>query len=489
MYFPYLRGRQFELIAVRELLEKNLIGSKVVPIIEPIKPTSTLIKTLQLYTEKEHGIALVMNPEVGDFASKVKEKKSQQDSIIDILYEQLEEECLIKAFLMKKHTPSQLKKRSDGDKLMIINTNRDCMNSFLEVYEKNEPLYTLLPDDRTFSRKAPKSKVIFADRFSKASRNSDYSKDEDQFFSEDHVFFNQEGFKGFSDYSVAGSDYNESGFAPLAVAIHIVYFDRENDNVLRVHHFVSDSNKVGMQKLCDSEFLKRNSLVGESSWEKFMSSIKNINRFHSNHFNLDLLKNLFINSENLQLNMKKDVEILYRARICDEIGLKKEEMGPPPSKMATAGRANSSGISCFYLSNDITTTLHEIRARDLDYITVAHFRPNRDLKIVDLSNLESISPFVAESFDYEWFAINMSILKKISMEIAKPLRRQDSELDYLPAQYIADFVKSLGFDGICYKSTLNNEGVNYAFFDYKKFRCIDVQLYHIKSMHYEAEIC
>ena len=276
-------------------------------------------------------------------------------------------------------------------------------------------------------------------------------------------------------------------------------FNTTKDNIKRIligickELYPIDSSiyneKVGMQKLCDSEFLKRNSLVGESSWEKFMSSIKNINRFHSNHFNLDLLKNLFINSENLQLNMKKDVEILYRARICDEIGLKKEEMGPPPSKMATAGRANSSGISCFYLSNDITTTLHEIRARDLDYITVAHFRPNRDLKIVDLSNLESISPFVAESFDYEWFAINMSILKKISMEIAKPLRRQDSELDYLPAQYIADFVKSLGFDGICYKSTLNNEGVNYAFFDYKKFKCIDVQLYHIKSMHYEAEIC
>lgn len=27
MYFPYLRGRQFELIALRELIEKNLIGN------------------------------------------------------------------------------------------------------------------------------------------------------------------------------------------------------------------------------------------------------------------------------------------------------------------------------------------------------------------------------------------------------------------------------------------------------------------------------
>ena len=46
MYFPYLRGRQFELIALRELLEKRLIGDKIVPIIEPVKLTSTLVKTL-----------------------------------------------------------------------------------------------------------------------------------------------------------------------------------------------------------------------------------------------------------------------------------------------------------------------------------------------------------------------------------------------------------------------------------------------------------
>ena len=37
-----------------------------------------------------------------------------------------------------------------------------------------------------------------------------------------------------------GDEYSESGFAPYAVAIHIVYFDQEQD--LRIFHFVSDSN-------------------------------------------------------------------------------------------------------------------------------------------------------------------------------------------------------------------------------------------------------
>jgi hypothetical protein len=49
-----------------------------------------------------------------------------------------------------------------------------------------------------------------------------------------------DGYVGFSDYSIVGQEYQESGFAPYAVAIHIVYFDREDN--LRIHHFVSDSN-------------------------------------------------------------------------------------------------------------------------------------------------------------------------------------------------------------------------------------------------------
>lgn len=240
MYFPYLRGRQFELIAVRELLEKEIIGNKVIPVIEPVKLTSTLVKTLQIYTEREHKIALVMNPEVGEFVSKVKEKKREEDKVVFDLYEQLESSSIIDAYLMKENTPQLLMKKSDIEKFMIINPKRDCMDNFLSVYEKKEPIFTLIPDDRTFSRKTPNSKVIFEDRFDKAARNADYIKNEDSFFSEDHLYYSIEGFKGFADYSVVGSEYNESGFAPTAVAIHIVYFDV--NKTLRIRHFVSDSN-------------------------------------------------------------------------------------------------------------------------------------------------------------------------------------------------------------------------------------------------------
>ena len=99
---------------------------------------------------------------------------------------------------------------------------------------------TLIPDDRAFRRVISESKVLFEDNFNKRSRNIDYIEHEDEFFSDSHLYFQNENYVGFADYSVVGEEFNESGFAPVAVAIHIVYFNEKKE--LRIHHFVSDSN-------------------------------------------------------------------------------------------------------------------------------------------------------------------------------------------------------------------------------------------------------
>ncbi|MFM1676678.1 sce7725 family protein, partial [Streptococcus mutans] len=64
MYFPYLRGRQYELIALRELLENDRLSKIVVPIIEPVKLSSTLINTLEEFKNKNRQCSLILNPAV-----------------------------------------------------------------------------------------------------------------------------------------------------------------------------------------------------------------------------------------------------------------------------------------------------------------------------------------------------------------------------------------------------------------------------------------
>ena len=52
MYYPYLRGRQNELLGLQELLESNRLSEKVVPVIEPVRFNVTFINTLKKFIEK-----------------------------------------------------------------------------------------------------------------------------------------------------------------------------------------------------------------------------------------------------------------------------------------------------------------------------------------------------------------------------------------------------------------------------------------------------
>ena len=243
MYFPYLRGRQFELIALRELLEGKRISEKVIPIIEPVKPSSTLLKTLETFVKNDREIAVVFNPTVGDFAKKLKEMREEDSKVANELYDLLtQNDKVIKSYIMDRGILSEIKSEASKNKYLIINLNRDCLDDFLDAYEDTLRRFTLIPDARAFRRVIPDSKVLFEDNFNKQSRNIDYIDNQDEFFSDSHLYYQNENYVGFADYSVVGEEFNESGFAPVAVAIHVVYFDKKKE--LRIHHFVSDSNDV-----------------------------------------------------------------------------------------------------------------------------------------------------------------------------------------------------------------------------------------------------
>ena len=210
MYFPYLRGRQFELIALRELVEKGVLSSRITPIIEPVKLSSTLVKTIEAYGENSKQLAIITNPKVGSFSSDAREEKNQK----------------------LKESFSAILKENNNILFMNLLRPNSKPEKFIERHADN--MGTIC------RRKIRKNRVLLADKFNKLDRNNDYIEVDDEPFSEDHLYYQEDGYVGFADYSVVGEEYNETGFAPYAVAIHIVYFDK--DDSLRVKHFVSDSN-------------------------------------------------------------------------------------------------------------------------------------------------------------------------------------------------------------------------------------------------------
>lgn len=241
MYFPYFRGRQYELIALRELAISEKLGNSIIPIVEPVKKTSTFDGTYNAFVGKQKPLALIFNPAVGDFAGSNGFVKTLLPKGTLIPDTQLPSQIL-PALLMNANTPEIAKELSDRSispscELAILN-NRDFLESYKMQFTMSAPRYTLFPDERELRRTVTRGKVMFKDNFNKQPKNADYPDDE--FYTEDHLYFSDEGYAGFSDYSIIGSEYNESGFAPYAVAIHIVYFTEKN--TLRVRHFVSDSN-------------------------------------------------------------------------------------------------------------------------------------------------------------------------------------------------------------------------------------------------------
>ena len=177
----------------------------------------------------------------------------------------------------------------------------------------------------------------------------------------------------------------------------------------------------------------------------------------------------------------------FRARIADgKEGFKPNEMFAPPVDLRRAGRINPEGIGVLYLASDKITALTEARASVYDFVSVGEFCAKKDLRIVDLSSISKMSPFLYQG-DIEQFFVNRKVFQEMALEIAKPLRRNDSVLEYLPTQYISEFVKSQGYDGVAYESTLHRGGYNVAIYDELFLDCLDVNTVEVKQVKYEFD--
>ena len=74
------------------------------------------------------------------------------------------------------------------------------------------------------------------------------------------------------------------------------------------------------------------------------------------------------------------------------------------------------------------------------------------------------------------------ILLLISKDLSKPLRRFDTELEYVPTQYVCEYCKLNGVNGIRFNSSLHKGGVNVVLFDSSCAECIKVRTREITSV-------
>ena len=182
----------------------------------------------------------------------------------------------------------------------------------------------------------------------------------------------------------------------------------------------------------------------------------------------------------------KKEETYFRARLhknSQDVIYPIDKMSSPPKENTSAGRANPIGIPYLYLSDNEETVLYEVRATYLDEISVATFTKNEEYtkEIV-------ISDFTETPTLYHPNGINKKIkstlLKQIiSRDLSKPMRRYDSEIDYIPTQFICEFIKTFtNVQGIKFRSSLHNKGYNLVIFNKETMKCRNVKRVKISKV-------
>ena len=245
MYYPYLRARQFELIALRELTQEGSINGFVTPILEPVKDSFNNIKlAFDIFKEHNQSAYLIVNPSVGQVNGDVLD-------VVRFLSEYDNTYALIKPAFHFNNNAAYIKQAIEDYNLvncmLICSGSTDATDAdFLEVInlpQIAEINITNPTSNRSLNRLLVglgKPYLRLDDNFEKEARNSDFLDMTERKFSEEHMYYRDEGFNGFSDYTVLPSEFTDGGSAPRAVVIHLTYLKANNQIWMR--HFTSDTN-------------------------------------------------------------------------------------------------------------------------------------------------------------------------------------------------------------------------------------------------------
>lgn len=241
MYYPFIRGKQFELVMLREMAPQ-IAKWGFVPIIEPVKGNfPALRRGLEKLIEHNSRFILIANPSVGELKEDnstlwaeiingvLKEYGNYSVGFSLTKYDELN--AAEKFFDENKNTFVLIHNGfSQGKELADLIENKQASISEHVFVGQDNKLYR-----RHFNKN--KNRVIVQDCFQTQS-NKNYPTTES--FSELYLTYADDGFTGFGDFLIVSSDFKEGGGPAYAIAIHLTYVNPSEDNSLSIKHYVSD---------------------------------------------------------------------------------------------------------------------------------------------------------------------------------------------------------------------------------------------------------
>lgn len=243
MYFPFLRGKQNELLALKECTEKLSKSRKVVPIIEPVNTKSpAILKCINELCNNSLEHIIVYNSQSGDI--------SKSQSATRKLFHEIKNNTRANhfAFIIHKYT-------NDNDLNDFINDtqinnisiiHKERCNNQLKLLEissrKNFKHHIFIEgesiDGSYINQFNDFSRVVISNSFRSVNKNAEYAEPDHEVFTKAHLTYSENDLFGFGDYTVLGDKYRANGFQPYTAALHLTHEFGQN-NEIWVKHFIS----------------------------------------------------------------------------------------------------------------------------------------------------------------------------------------------------------------------------------------------------------
>jgi len=241
MYHPYFRGKQFDLLCIREMAP-IFKDAGFCPIIEPVRDVlGGLNRALDAVVEADGQAIVIVNPHHGDLSSS-------GAPLSDLLREKYLDLPGISAGILLKHdtsTAEALKYRQNhaAHSPVLIHAGFGEAKILAEKMGKQAKDQSHVFFEKFCGKLYQKhfsggNRILLRDGFERKKRNRDYELLEP--FSDLHATFQDEGMDGFGDFLIVGDEYSETGGPAYDVAIHLTFIDPDQDNSMLIYHFVSE---------------------------------------------------------------------------------------------------------------------------------------------------------------------------------------------------------------------------------------------------------
>lgn len=284
MYYPYFRGKQYELITIRENAERMSLAN-IVPIIEPVKQNvSGLSRALQALVEKNVRFVLIVNPQCGDLCNIDPALINDFANVTLSQYRNFSLGYIVNEKTVLSEVTSFCKAASHfvtivhsgyqrGRELADALSSLTMVTEHIFIEESCSKLYRKHFND--------KIRVLIRDGFIKRTNRE---HPEVEHFSDLHITYQDERVNGFGDFLIVGDDYSESGGPAWAVAIHLTYIDADEDDDMFVKHYLSDRTNSpvdpggkfleALQKLVDDVEKKDSKIYRSEAVKEYMTCHK-----------------------------------------------------------------------------------------------------------------------------------------------------------------------------------------------------------------------